>query len=1127
MFFKVASPHGGPQRSHQRSKTGFADGPPVRNGFVDFTLIGEALHHLARSTDMNIWRKFPTSLVTGQPNLLVVPHNEVLPTLIGLYMGSHATMPLPSVQEILWCSLQTTAEEVATFWSRAIFDPNGRVFSLIGADSLSIDIGRQTVNKLLDLYRSQPDMPLRKFHLVIICSKQDVQQLSPVAYYLNEFRRHPLRCPSNEEIGLFLGDHLRNEKQQSIRMDFLNTPSLTHSVQIVSSRRSGVGKSTFIESSATRARNIIPRDWNSLCSVPRTRNDSSPVYLVVPLHGNAVDMDMFVATVQERCKAFGIRHPKIVHIDVSPLVRRGLDRFLFNLVILRQVSDSSGRVWRRYATDVYVIEWTETTSSSLASPGSSDGTESNPFVGYLPFLRCDSPRQLLDDLNQRRVATIPAHVETLFCSSDFQRAVQYLQRLNTDLGRFRYTGQQEPSRARGLETVLNYCVATDPFSWADIKHYVRFLSYQLQSMEISDFCIPESLESLPGFKEFVLKFMIRMSRDFSAPSLNISQDTTQGGDSELAQHQLCRTWEKSEHPYLFFNKDRATFSFVGMVVDQEGCLINPASPELAPVPIMSKELRGALAIQGCNLQEDYRVLNRPKRMDILVKVMGVADSSFCDDPTYELTSDNMMKMLAIEMRLQCGIPVVILGETGCGKTRLIQFMCRLKAGITDLQNLVMKNIHGGVTRQEILHIVEYAERLATENEQKQPGMTTVLFFDEANTTGHIGLIKEIICDRRINGRLIAALGKSLRVIAACNPYRCHGENMIRRLEAAGLGYAVKDEDTHEKFGETPLRHLVYRVQPLPESLQRLVWDFGQLKPETEKLYIEQLVEHYLEREWTLSTIEGYSKQLTNVLAASQDFMRRRTDECSFVSIRDVERTLLVVKWFHDKYDVLEPLLEEACSRFDAKYCKHRQTQVSALGISIILALGVCYYARLHDRQPYRECVYGILRLPPLSLQGGPDIIEKEIRLCQEVFLDQLELPPRIGRSRALCENVFMMVVCINLRIPLFLVGKPGSSKNLAKDLVKAAMRDTDNPSRLFRELRRVQMVSYQCSRKSTAASIIKIFQRGEQIQKTCDPNSFVVCVVLDEVGLAEDSPHMPLKVLHPLLDEGTRGMDFF
>ena len=32
-------------------------------------------------------------------------------------------------------------------------------------------------------------------------------------------------------------------------------------------------------------------------------------------------------------------------------------------------------------------------------------------------------------------------------------------------------------------------------------------------------------------------------------------------------------------------------------------------------------------------------------------------------------------------------------------------------------------------------------------------------------------------------------------------------------------------------------------------------------------------------------------------------------------------------------------------------------------------------------------------------------------------------------------------------------------------------------------------------------------------------------VVLDEVGLAEDSPNLPLNALHSLLDDGTEGGD--
>ena len=62
--------------------------------------------------------------------------------------------------------------------------------------------------------------------------------------------------------------------------------------------------------------------------------------------------------------------------------------------------------------------------------------------------------------------------------------------------------------------------------------------------------------------------------------------------------------------------------------------------------------------------------------------------------------------------------------------------------------------------------VQEAEELASVNRQKQTD--TILFFDEANTTEVIGLIKEIMCDRRVQGREI---NRDVKFIATCNPYR--------------------------------------------------------------------------------------------------------------------------------------------------------------------------------------------------------------------------------------------------------------------------------------------------------------------------------------------------------------------
>ena len=85
--------------------------------------------------------------------------------------------------------------------------------------------------------------------------------------------------------------------------------------------------------------------------------------------------------------------------------------------------------------------------------------------------------------------------------------------------------------------------------------------------------------------------------------------------------------------------------------------------------------------------------------------------------------------------------------------------------------------------------------------------------------------------------------------------------------------------------------------------------------------------------------------------------------------------------------------------------------------------------------------------------------------CQKAVLNELKLGENtqwverhnflLARNTALRENVFMMVVCIELRIPLFVVGKPGSSKSLAKAVVTDNMRGDKSKSALFKTFKEV------------------------------------------------------------------------
>ncbi len=80
--------------------------------------------------------------------------------------------------------------------------------------------------------------------------------------------------------------------------------------------------------------------------------------------------------------------------------------------------------------------------------------------------------------------------------------------------------------------------------------------------------------------------------------------------------------------------------------------------------------------------------------------------------------------------------------------------------------------------------------------------------------------------------------------------------------------------------------------------------------------------------------------------------------------------------------------------------------------------------------------------------------------CEETFLDSMTLVKNIARNAALRENIFMMAICVELRIPLFLVGKPGSSKSLAKAVLGDSMRGKESANALLRNFKEVNVLTY-------------------------------------------------------------------
>ncbi|XP_062826871.1 E3 ubiquitin-protein ligase RNF213 isoform X2 [Anolis carolinensis] len=1069
---------------------------------LDIESLGVYLDKLADLEKRSVVRILPQGLHAGRPNLILCPRLEVLASALAIYMNSPEEM-LPSYDEVLLCTRHTSYEEVALFLRRCLTPgcKERKIYTLLFADELSYDVGCRSEVLFQSLHLKHQD----DYRLVILCNCEREHCYIPSVF--SQYKVHMIPHQPLKDIQCYLENHYKvTDPANSLASIFKEQ----FCVGIVSSKRAGVGKSLYVK----RLHEKMEARLNKRVPLKTIR-------LIDPY----VDESKLLKSLLPFLDHKHQKQPMIFHFDITSSVQTGIPEFLFKLLVLQYLADTDGKLWLRKQYHLYVIEILEVSPSASKNQKRSilPGLKYN-FLDVFPKVICRPPKEVLEMETQGKSHSSfdPRTDHEVFCSEAFQRPFQYLRRVNTgeNVDRFQYEeGLVEGTPAECLQLFLIHCGVIDP-SWSELRNFAWFLNLQLRNCETSLFCNADFVQdTLQGFKNFVVHFMILMAKDFATPSLSISDespgqpfvDMKGVTEEDLAPFQIRKKWECEPHPYIFFNDDCISMTFIGFHLQPNANggvdAINPLNGNVIKRNVMTTQLYQGLVLQKVPFNIDFDALPRHEKIEKLCMVLGIQWPIDPDD-TYELTTDNILKILAMEMRFRCGIPVVLMGETGCGKTRLIKFLCELRKSGATPDNMKLVKVHGGTTAESIYANVREAETLAVNNKQ-QYQFDTILFFDEANTTEAICSIKEILCDHTVQGEPLLP-NSGLQVVAACNPYRRHTSKMIQRLESSGLGYRVKAEETKEKLGSIPLRQLVYRVHALPPSMLPLVWDFGQLNNFTEKLYIQQIVQR-LTKSIKMSSTEV--QIIADVLFVSQAYMRKRTDECSFISLRDVERCVEVFKWFHGHSELLMKHLEKHLAKKNATKVFVPRDRVIW---SLVLSVGICYHASLEKKEEYRKVISKIVPEPYDTEKG----IFEEIGLVQDLFLSGAPLRETIARNLALKENVFMMVICIELKIPLFLIGKPGSSKSLAKTIVADAMQGQTAYSELYKELKQVHLVSFQCSPHSTPEGIINTFKHCARFQEGKNLKEYVSVVVLDEIGLAEDSPKMPLKTLHPLLEDG-------
>ncbi|KAJ5072896.1 e3 ubiquitin-protein ligase rnf213 [Anaeramoeba ignava] len=488
---------------------------------------------------------------------------------------------------------------------------------------------------------------------------------------------------------------------------------------------------------------------------------------------------------------------------------------------------------------------------------------------------------------------------------------------------------------------------------------------------------------------------------------------------------------------------------------------------------------------------------------------------------YVLTFDNLSKMMFIQFRMFTGFSLIISGETGCGKTALIEYLFRdilnyqfskfnseeelnEKEKEKETNHFITFNVNGGTTKEKIKKLLEKSKNWKTKSSKKIPSN-----------------IKFIAAINPYRERKSKAISENQNNENQNNENQ-NNENQNKEEKVCGLLFDYGDKKNKE---QEEIRNAVYRVHKIPNSLENSVLSFESLNSAQEQVYISKMVdntfysilnnndEKFREYQTIISSFKEYISKSHSYIRQDGDSNQTNDDFkrnlAALISLRDVSRILRVFQW----------LVESKAGIFLLSEKENEQEEEEDLfQKAIYLSLFICYASRqTTSKDQYFEAIFERNN----NLLGNcKNVIENS----QEKLIESLEdydfSKKMIAKNIPLKENCLLIFVCVYAQIPLFIIGKPGTSKSISVEVIMESLKPPHEINNFAKklELRTLRESFLQCSPITTTQGIEDVFKIAKSKTKKND----LGVVILDEVALAELSPDLPLKALHSQLEESEK-----
>jgi hypothetical protein len=399
--------------------------------------------------------------------------------------------------------------------------------------------------------------------------------------------------------------------------------------------------------------------------------------------------------------------------------------------------------------------------------------------------------------------------------------------------------------------------------------------------------------------------------------------------------------------------------------------------------------------------------------------------------------------------------------------------------------------------------------------KERPNMTHIFFIDEINTTSIMGSVSELIVNGIWQG---TTLPPNLIVVAAINPPKMKIQGVLATRGHASAGFDPSlppllqiRQDFDRQGGVMDLHNDlgVFEVRTMTPAMQSLVVPFPSVSAQDEEYIISELVSHH--HAFLHVTDQGPIRHqeeveaVIKVLLICQNFARAKPIQHIHANLRQYQPFMTLFSFFRINPVGTNLLSDEnIATPMGMVFWK-------ALAITVQIVYGL-RYSSYSDR----VSLWSKMRLlcPSYLKDGkkGPEVlIAAATKLASESTI-----PDDIALNTALTINLFVVVICTHLLLPLTLSGESGCSKSLAYQIAANNMQGIDSPSgSIYQKLYKVVIVTLQWSNMTTAREALSQYQYIQSRQAIAQAQGLKVryVAVHEEFNLGITG-----KVLHDMLD---------